>query len=134
MTKATELVASIYRSFNTGDVPKVLAAFDHDIEWRTPTSLPWSEGIYRGPGGVARYFESFAGDLSDATVDPDSIDGLGDIVVARGFERATVRSTGLRFEARFVHVWRVEDGRVGSMEGVADTAAIVSAFGAAAAT
>ena len=124
---ASEQVASIYRAFNAGDIGTALESFDPAIEWRTPQSLPWSTGTYHGPAGVARYFEGFGGALHDATVDPESVEGVGDLVVARGFERATVRSTGRRFEARFVHVWRISGSRIVAMEGMADTATIVTA-------
>jgi ketosteroid isomerase-like protein len=124
---AREHVASIYRAFNAGDIATALESFDPAIEWRTPPSLPWSTGTYRGPAGVARYFEAFGGALHDATVDPESVEGVGEVVVARGFERATVRSTGRRFEARFVHVWRIAGSRIIAMEGIADTATIVAA-------
>jgi ketosteroid isomerase-like protein len=122
-----ELVESIYQAFNAGDVATVLASFDPAIEWRTPESLPWSTGTYRGHAAVGRYFDAFGAALREASVDPDSFERAGDLVVARGFERATVRTTGRRFEARFVHVWRIAGDRVVAMEGVADTAAVVAA-------
>jgi ketosteroid isomerase-like protein len=109
-------------------VQTVLAAFDPAIEWRTPASLPWSSGTYHGHDGVTAYFGAFLGELADARVEPDSIDGAGGVVVARGFERATVRSNGQRFEARFVHVWRLDGDLITAMEGVSDTAVVVAAF------
>ncbi len=129
MGSSTDLVASVYRAFNAGDLETALGAFAEDIEWRTPTSLPWSEGTYYGRDGVARYFEAFAEALGDASVTPDTIEGDGRVVVARGYERADVRVTGRRFEARFAHVWQVSGQRVIAMEGVADTAQICKAFG-----
>ncbi len=128
MAAPAELVASVYGAFNRGDVPAALGALDTEVEWRTPASLPWSEGTYRGRDGVARYFGAFAEALQDASVTPESIEGDGEVVVARGYERAAARPTGRRFEARFVHVWHVHGDRVVAMEGVADTAAIIDAF------
>jgi len=122
MDAPEDLVASIYRAFNTGDVDGALGALDPDVEWRTPASLPWSEGACRGRDGVARYFGAFAAALETASVTPESIDGAGTgVVVARGVERAQVRSTGRTFEALFAHVWHVAGERVVAMEGVAGT-------------
>ncbi len=128
MGSPTDLVASVYRAFNAGDLDTALAALDPDVEWTTPASLPWSEGVYRGRDGVARYFGAFAAALADASVTSDTIEGDADLVVARGFERAQVRATGRRFEARFTHVWHVQGDSVVAMEGIADTATVVAAF------
>jgi ketosteroid isomerase-like protein len=129
-TPETQIVESIYRAFGAGDVPGVLARFGPDVEWRTPASLPWSEGTYRGPEGVARYFTSFLEHLDRPSIEPESVVAAGEEVIARGFERATVRSTGRPFEARFVHIWRLDGDRIASMEGLVDTATVVAAFGA----
>ena len=128
MAASRDLVASVYDAFNRGDVEVALDALADDVEWQTPDSLPWSEGAYRGREGVARYFSAFAEALADGSVAPEVIEGNGDLVVARGFERATVRTTGTRFEARFVHVWHLRDQQVVAMEGVADTASVRAAF------
>lgn len=128
-TAAVALVRGVYDAFARGDVASVLDALAEDVAWRTPPTLPWSAGTYSGRDGVARYLGSFAEALVDASVAPEAVVATEDGAVAVGYERGRARATGEPFEARFVHVWKVRaDGRVASMEGVADTAAVVAAF------
>lgn len=123
-----DLISSLYRAFANGDAPAVLASLDPEIEWRTPTALPWSRGSYRGRAGVEEYFTDFLTALEEPGIEPQRLVADGDTVVAIGHERATSRTTGRRFEARFAHVWTVRDDRVTSMEGIIDTAAVLQAF------
>jgi ketosteroid isomerase-like protein len=124
-----EVVGEIYAAFARGDIDRVLQAMDADVEWVTPETLPWSRGTYRGPSELAEYLESFAAALEDPRVQPHELQPLADgRVVALGVERARVRGTGAAFEARFVHLWTVREGRVTGMRGLIDTAVIGAAF------
>ncbi|MBC3193174.1 hypothetical protein H7X46_19115 [Pseudonocardia sp. C8] len=52
MSSNVDVVKSVYAAFARRDIPAVLAAFDRDISWQTPATLPWSAGAYHGPEGV----------------------------------------------------------------------------------
>ena len=129
-TANTTIIAAIYGAFARGDLDAVLSAMHPDLDWITPASLPWSRGRYRGHDGIGEYFRAFLGTLADASVEPDELIDAGDRVVAIGCERARGAAGGRAFQARFVHIWTLRDGRVTQMEGVVDTAAIVAALGA----
>lgn len=118
----------LYASFARGDLAAVLDSLDPDVEWVTPTTLPWSRGAYRGREGVAAYLGSFNEALADGRVEPEEFLAAGDQIVALGHERATVRATGRAFEAPFAHVLTVRDGRVAGLRGHVDTATIQAAF------
>jgi ketosteroid isomerase-like protein len=123
------VVEQIYAAFARGDAPAVLNAVDADVDWVTPATLPWSRGAYRGRDGLAEYFAGFAAALDDARVEPQELCPLpGARVVAFGVERARARATGTPFEAPFVHVFTLRDGKVTAMRGLVDTAVIRSAF------
>jgi ketosteroid isomerase-like protein len=124
-----QVVDGIYAAFARGDIDAVLAAMDASVEWMTPETLPWSRGTYTGPAQLGEYFHSFAAALEGAQVQPHELQPLADgRIVALGVERARVRRTNAAFEARFVHLWTVHDGRVTAMRGLVDTAAIQAAF------
>lgn len=118
----------MYAEFARGDIEAVLDLLDPEVEWVVPETLPWARGPYRGPGAVAEYFTSFATALDDAAVEPHELLGCRNGVVSLGTERALVRTTGERFAVPFAHVIRIRDGRVVSLHGHVDTAAIRAAF------
>lgn len=124
----TELVSSLYRSFCAGAIESVMESLAPDVRWRTPATLPWSDGTYHGRSDVGRYFQSFGEALDAADFRIERMMADGDDVVVLGHECATVRRTGQRFEARFAHIFHIRDGRVAAMEGIVDTATIGSAF------
>jgi uncharacterized protein len=125
------VVEALYAAFARGDVPNVMAAIDPEVEWITPSTLPWSRGTYRGHDGLADYFTSFATALEDPRVEPHELCELpGGRVLALGVERGRARTTGTPFEVPFVHVFTVRDGRVTAMRGLVDTAAVRAAFDA----
>ena len=130
MAKDNEaLVRGVYAAFARGDLEAVLAAFDAQIVWHTPATLPWSRGDYRGHAGVREYFTSFMAHLEAPRILPDALFVCGDRVVGLGAERARVRATGAAFAAEFAHIWTLRGGRVVRLHGIVDTAAICRAFG-----
>ena len=44
-----------YAAFARQDVPSVMAAFNEDIEWESPDSIPFG-GSYHGHEGVGQFF------------------------------------------------------------------------------
>ena len=127
-TDETMLVKSVYDAFGRGDVASVLGALDPDVEWVTPPSLPWSRGRYVGHAGVHAYFASFLSALDAPRIEPETIEQGGSFTWSVGVERARVRATGAEFEARFVHLFTIRQGRIVRMEGIVDTASIRDAF------
>lgn len=128
MSGNVELVKSIYAAFARGDVPAVLERFDREICWQTPATLPWSNGDYHGPEGVAEYFGHFAAALTDPAIVTGEFLDAGDHVVVHGEERACSTATGRRFAARFTHSWTLRDGRVTRLRAVIDTATVRDCF------
>lgn len=130
MTTANlQLVEDVYAAFAHGDIDAVMAAMDPDVEWVTPATLPWSRGTYRGREQLGEYLASFAAALEDPEVQPSELQLLdGERVIALGMERARARATGAPFEAHFVHLWALRNGRVTAMRGLIDTAAVQAAF------
>ena len=127
-----EIVESLYAAFARGDLQAVLDAMDPDIAWQTQSTLPWSDGDYRGPAGASAYFASIMTAINDPEIVPEEFLDAGDHVVVHGEERGIVTATGRRFVAGFTHTWTLRDGLVTRMRGMVDTAAVLDSFAPAA--
>jgi uncharacterized protein len=104
-----DAIRGAYASFQAGDIPAVLAAFDADIEWVVP-GRGGLAGTYKGSDGVVSFFTDLA-ERSGGTFALDVIDvmGSGDRVVAVVRERATRGEQSL--DVVNLHYWDMRDGK-----------------------
>ena len=118
-------VEGIYEAFGRGDVPHILEVLHPEVEWHTPSSVPFSKGLYRGPDDVGQFFAGIAAHVDEPRVRVEEVFSAGDRVVAlirfsgRGME------SGRPFEAEEAHVWRVSGAKVVELRSYADTAAVI---------
>jgi ketosteroid isomerase-like protein len=108
-----------YEALNRGDADAALAVLHPDAEWHESAELP-DTGVYRGRESIraflAEYLESwerFHQEVEEV-VDAGSRIGLILRLRARG------RRSGVDVDARYAHVWTMEDGRGVKVEGYAD--------------
>lgn len=61
MSDQLSAIEEIYRRFGMGEITAVLDAVTDDVVWKSfaPKEIPWS-GVYEGPEGVKRFFETIA--------------------------------------------------------------------------
>jgi ketosteroid isomerase-like protein len=76
---------------------------------------------------VARWFGSIAAADDIKAFEPRELIAAGDHVTVLGFERTVARARGKTFEAEWVHVFTVRDGRVVRFWGMYDTEAAAAA-------
>src|SRR5689334_899805 len=127
MSENTDTIRSGYEAFGRQDIPGVLAVFAEDIEWVPAASLP-NPGVYRGHDGVTGFFATLPETYGELRVEPDEyLDAEGDRVVVTGHHRGHGPS-GTEFEADFVHIWTVRDGKAATFVEVTDSAAITPAL------
>jgi ketosteroid isomerase-like protein len=125
-----QVLQSAYDAFGRQDIPAVLAAFDEDISWNVPDSIPFG-GTFRGHDGVLGFFGSLGESFEAATVEPkEFIDG-GDTIVVLVRDRAT--GPGGTTDTEAVHLWRMRDGKAVSFTEFQDTARTLQALGVGAA-
>lgn len=121
-----QVLRSAYEAFARQDVPAVMAAFDEDIEWEAPDSLPFG-GTYRGHDGVGSFFGQLPQYWQNLAVEPEEfIDGGDTIVVV-----AHVHGTGGAgaYDQRHVHLWRMRNGKAFRFTEWSDTARGLKALG-----
>lgn len=126
-----ETIKGAYEAFGRQDIPGLMEAFADDIDWYTPETLPWG-GTFKGKEEVGGFFAGLAEKLEDLRAEPDEFLDAGDRVVVTGTHFGRLKG-GRDFEARWVMLWTMRDGRAVSFREVVDTAAIVQSREGAAA-
>jgi uncharacterized protein len=122
-------IRSLYEAFGRGDIPYILDRLDPNVEWRTPVTVPFSKGMYRGPEEVAKFFAGIAEHIAEPSVETHEFLAVEDRVVALLSFRGRGAASGLPFDAPEAHIWRLSEGKVVEEQTYADTAAIVQALG-----
>lgn len=124
-----KVIQAIYEAFGRGDVPALLVHLDSSVEWEVP-AMPGVAvgGKYKGPDGVARFFQELGEGEDIQTFEPrdwlTSDDGVAIVGRAAGF----VRSTGKHFDLTFVHVFKLRDGKVVSFRDFYDSHVVAAAY------
>jgi len=127
-----QIVKDAYAAFGRGDIQSILSSCAADVVWVSPGEgyMPQS-GTFRGRDEVARFFQIVGQTLDFKAFEPRSFVAQGDVVVALGYYRATVKQTGKTFESNWAMTFTVRGGKVAEFEEYTNTAVIASAYAAA---
>ena len=98
------------------------------LENYLPDIIPFG-GRYEGASGFLQYLQELSAAIDMGPLHMEQWVSGDNEVIVRGTEGSLVRSTGLRYEMRFVH-WLSFDpqGRITNMREYNDTAAMQTAF------
>lgn len=130
MSSNVSVMTALYDAFARGDIGAVLAAFDDTIDWQEPESLPFDNQV--GPQAVGEnIFGRVIQLVPNLSVAPAEFHDAGDVVFVVGTYRGTGAATGTDFEAPFVHVWRMRDGKATGFRTYTDTHIWLEALGEA---
>ena len=129
MSSDVDVIKAHYAASDRGDLPGMLAPLAEDVAWTEMAGFPYA-GTYIGPDAVRdNVFGRLAGEWDDYTANVEEVVGAGNgIVLGIGNYTGTYRATGRSMTARFVHVWRLSDGKVHQFEQFTDTAHVVAAM------
>jgi ketosteroid isomerase-like protein len=118
------LVKQVYDAFAKGDVAGVLANFDPQIDWREAEGFAYADGNpYIGPEAVLQgVFGRLMSEWNGFAATPREFLATTDGVVTLGRYTATNKATGRALDARFAHIWRVQDGKLRYFQQFTDTA------------
>jgi hypothetical protein len=84
-------------------------------------------GTFRGPDAALNdFFPIAARSWQRVTPKIEEVIEAGDTYVVRGFYDGVAAETHLPFNVEFVHIWRVKDDRLVSLNQVADTAILAT--------
>jgi len=84
-------------------------------------------GTFKGPDAVlGEFFPIAARAWERVTPDIDEVIEAGDTYVVRGHYNGVAAETHFPFSVEYVHIWRVRDGQLISLNQVADTAILAA--------
>jgi ketosteroid isomerase-like protein len=126
-TSNARIIHNIYAAFSTGDIHAFTLDISPNIIWTECQGFPApgtfhsaAEILEKMAGALQRDWEGFSWELHYL------IDAGSDIA-AIGTYRGTNRETGKKFEAKGMHVWHIENGKIERFEGVSDTSVMNNA-------
>jgi uncharacterized protein len=121
-----ETVRAAYEAFGRGDLETVAGHFAQDVEWETPDSVPLG-GLVKGRDAVIGNFAQLPSYWSSFSVEPQEYIDAGDHVVVTGVQRATGPAGS--FESRYLHLFKLNGGKVVRGEFISDSAKARDALG-----
>jgi uncharacterized protein len=107
-----DTVRDALTAFNSGDLARILALSDPEIEAEVPASISSEPDTYRGHEGIRRYFESFWDVMDEIRFEGEQFADAGESIVVELRVTARGRQTGILVEQRNAGVWVIRDGRV----------------------
>ena len=123
-----QLVRSAYDAFNRGDIPAVLATYGESIEWREHGGGRAPAGTFRGPQAVAKeVFGLVPVNFDEFRADPELFVDAAQHVVVVGRFRGKAKS-GATLDAPFVHVQRLQNGKITRFENFVEASAWAKAW------
>lgn len=126
----SEVARSFYDHFmggTIGDVLSELLSADCLIDNPLPEPIRFA-GRFHGPEGFAQYLKNIERDLEILKFEVGEFICEGERVVVTGSETSRVLSTGRSYTMAWVHVFRIQNGRIAEFREYNDTAAMRAAF------
>jgi ketosteroid isomerase-like protein len=121
-----EVVERVYERLGRGAIDEWIEMWTDDIEIRQTDAVPWG-GVYKGREEALRFL-GVAREHIQSDAGPDEpLFASGDEVVAIGRSRGTALKTGIEFDIRVVHVWRVRGEQIAGWTLFVDTDRLVPA-------
>lgn len=120
------LVQGMYEAFSKGDIPAVLSRFDPEIEWNEAENFPYADrNPYVGPNAILEgLFMRLGSEWDYWNLKIEELLDAGDTVVSLGRYLGKNKSTRIKIDAQFVHVWKFRNGKVVRFQQYADTAQV----------
>jgi ketosteroid isomerase-like protein len=123
-----EIIADLYNSFRTGDIPAVLGAFNENIEWTEAEGFPHG-GTYVGANAILEnVFMNLGSEWEGFSAVPEEYVDGGDTVVALGRYSGKRVETGKSINVPFAHLWKLADGKVVKFVQYTDTLKVSEAL------
>lgn len=118
-----DVVKKFYDSFVQGDIEAVVSTLSDNLDWRESENfLLGDQNPYLSPAAVVEgVFNRIAREFQDYQAGPTELIDAGDVVVAVGRSKGIMASTGKPFDAHYMHVVRVANGKIVSFQQLIDT-------------
>jgi ketosteroid isomerase-like protein len=104
-SERVRIVSDGYEGWNRRDVDAMSASLAPDVEWRTAGVFPGLKPVYRGHGGVRRFWASMQEAWELIEIAPHRFVEYDDKVVAEIHFHAKGRESGVEVEMDWAHVF-----------------------------
>jgi len=121
-----EMLRRGYEAFGRGDFDAIGWDFTDDVEFVGPNSR--APDPVQGRAAVLGLLAGMADRWEGLAWVPEEFVSEGGTVVVLGLMTGTARATGTAASIPFVHVWRVNEGKVRHGRSYTDTAAVAAAL------
>lgn len=120
-----KLIQQAYRSIITGDIPSFLNILAENVLWIVPDmpNVPFA-GTWRGREQVGQFFHRMVEVQDVIEFEPEEFIAKREKVVVLGHFIMRVKATGLLSRSQWVHVWKVDEGKISYMREYVDTLAV----------
>ena len=128
MSENVDVLKRGYDAFNSGDQQGLADVFAEDVRWEGSNDerIPGG-GTYDGRDEALQALGEAAGAFDSISSQPDEFIEQGDTVVVLGHTEGQTNA-GNQVKVPFVHVWRMEDGKIKRGQLLTDTAVIEAAL------
>ena len=123
-----EIVREVWRTFMEYGFPAKL--FASDVQWHTAADLPDQETCM-GPEAVQRMLAAGWENITEPFLEVDEIRDAGEHVLVRWRGGGTARASGVPFDWREIHTYRVLAGKVVEVREYRELAEALKAVGLA---
>jgi len=110
-------VDRIYQGWERGDFTVGVAAFDENALLILDPEMP-DTGEYTGPDQIRGYMKGFLEAWESLTIAAESVEDLGDVVLAKVRQSGVGRDSGASVAFSYFQLWRFEGGRVVRLESI----------------
>ncbi|MES2889984.1 MAG: nuclear transport factor 2 family protein [Pseudomonadota bacterium] len=116
-----DIIRSTYEGSSEDNGRNLLAVLAPDASWTEAAGFPYA-GTYIGPEAiVAGVFKRLATEWEGYQAKVHTYLADGDRVAAFGVYSGTYRATGKAMTATFAHLYRIQDGKIATMEQYVDS-------------
>ena len=124
MGQNKQIVESFYSALGRGDIASAFAVVDRNVVWKEGENFLYADqSPYVGVDAVlSGLFARLGSEWENFTVAHEELVDGGDTVVAFGRYNGVFKATGGKVHAQFVHVFRLQDGKIAKFQQYTDTA------------
>ena len=125
----TKLIQQAYQSIKTGDIPSFLDVLAENVLWIMPdmSNVPFA-GTWQGRDQVGQFFRRMVEVQDVVEFEPEEFIAKGEKVVVLGHFAMCVKATGKVSRSHWVHVWKVDQGKISYMREYVDSLAVSRAY------
>ena len=128
MTTHLDVIRGTYEGMSEENGKHLRAALAPDATWTEAAGFPYA-GTYTGPDEIFdQVFRRLATEWVDYKAEVHTYLADGDRIAAFGVYSGTYAQTGKSMRATFAHLYRLQDGKILSMEQVVDSAMVQQAL------